>query len=170
VVGVSVATEPAVAVNAAVVAPAATVTDTGTGSVVPLLLETATTNPAVAAGLVSETEQVTVPPEATVPGLHAKPESTGGATTASENVFELPFRPAVSTAVASAVTVPAVAVKPALAVPAVTVTDAGTVTFVLSLARDTTAPPAGAARVRLTVQALEPGAVTLAGVHVTPLT
>jgi hypothetical protein len=61
-------------------------------------------------------------------------------------------------------------VKPALVALAPTVTDAGTVTLAWLLVSDTAAPPAGAAAVRLTVQALVPGAVTLAGVQLSPLT
>jgi hypothetical protein len=167
---VSVETAPAVEVKIAVVAPDPTVTDGGTGSAVALLLETATSNPPVPAAFVSETEQVTVPPELTVPGPHARPDSTGAATTAREKVFELALRLAVKVTVASPAPVPTVAVKPALAAPAPTVIDAGTVTLVLLLDKDTTAPPAAAAAVRWTVQALVPGAVTLAGVQLSPLT
>jgi hypothetical protein len=121
------ATVPALAAKVAVVTPAGTVTDAGTVKA-GLLLDAAAANPPAPAAFVSDTVQVAVPPEAIVPGLHARPESAGGVMTASEKVFEAPFRLAVSTAVASAVTLPTLAGKLALVAPAATVTDAGTVT------------------------------------------
>jgi hypothetical protein len=51
--------------------------------------------------------------------------------------------------------------------PAATVTLAGTVTLALLLDRVTTEPPASAAELMMTVQAADPGAVTLDGLHET---
>ena len=67
--------------------------------------------------------------------------------------------PLLVTAVAGAVNVAVVA-------PAATVADAATVTAVLLLESVTTAPPAGAAAVRVTVQLLVPGVAMVAGLHV----
>ena len=64
---------------------------------------------------------------------------------------------------------PTVAEKAALVWPELTVTLAGTVMFVLLLARVTVAPPEGAGPDKVTVQFEEPGAFTVAGEHVREL-
>jgi hypothetical protein len=56
-------------------------------------------------------------------------------------------------------------VKLADVAPAGTVTDGATIKFALEFERVTLAPPAGAARVRLTVQMLEEFGPTLLGLH-----
>jgi hypothetical protein len=61
---------------------------------------------------------------------------------------------------------PLVALNVAEVAAAVTVTEAGTVNTVLLLFSVTTAPPLGAAFVRLTVQVLDPFAPRLLGLHV----
>jgi hypothetical protein len=61
-------------------------------------------------------------------------------------------------------------VKPPLVAFAATITDAGTVTDTLLLDRLTANPPAGAAAVRLTVQASDPPPVIEALLHDTWLT
>ena len=61
------------------------------------------------------------------------------------------------------------AVKVALVDPVPTVTLDGTVTFAFPLVNDTTRPPVGAARVRLTVHVDVPGAFTVAGLQLNPL-
>jgi len=63
--------------------------------------------------------------------------------------------------------VPVVAWKVAVVAAAATVTEAGTVSAVTLLDRDTTAPPDGAAWVSVTVQALLPLAPRLVGVQTT---
>ena len=63
-----------------------------------------------------------------------------------------------------------VAVNWALLDPAATVTLAGTVTLALLSESVTANPPAGAAPLSVTVHAEVPGAFTLAGVQVKPLT
>ena len=64
----------------------------------------------------------------------------------------------------------AVALKVAAIAPAATVTDAGTVSEVLLLASVTPKPPAGAAWVSVTVQALTALWPRLAGLQATPET
>jgi hypothetical protein len=76
---------------------------------------------------------------------------------------------AVITASSSLVTAPTVAVNPALEVPAATVTLAGTPTLALLSESATGNPPAAAVLCSVTVQLAEPGAFTLAGAQVTPL-
>jgi len=63
----------------------------------------------------------------------------------------------------------AVAVKPAVVAPAGTVTLPGTVRELALLESVTDWPPAGAGKLSVTVQVELPGAVKLAGVHVSPL-
>jgi hypothetical protein len=155
--------------NAALVAPAATSTDGGTVSAA-LSLDTAIAKPPGPAGFVTETVQVAVSPDAMVAGAHTKPTRAGGVTTASEKAWEPPFSLAVKTAVVSSAALPTSAVKPAAAAPSATVIEPGTATLAWLLASATTAPPAGAAAVRLAVQELDPGAVTLAGTHSSALT
>lgn len=58
----------------------------------------------------------------------------------------------------------------ALDAPAATVVLVGTVAFALLLESATANPPVSAALLRVTVQADDPGAFTLAGAHVNPLT
>jgi hypothetical protein len=71
-------------------------------------------------------------------------------------------------AVLSAVMVEAVAEKVAEVAPAATVTEAGTVNAALLSDKETTAPPDGAAPVRLTVQVDVPEPVMLLGLQLSP--
>jgi hypothetical protein len=61
-------------------------------------------------------------------------------------------------------------VKLAVVAPAATVTFVGTMAFALLLDNVTRSPPPGAAAVSVTAQAELPGAFTLAGVQLIPLT
>jgi hypothetical protein len=61
-------------------------------------------------------------------------------------------------------------VNPAVATPAGTVTLAGTVAFTLLLLSATAKPPAGATPLSVTVQAEDPGAFTVPGEQLNPLT
>jgi hypothetical protein len=91
-------TVPAVAVKFAVVAPAATVTDAGTGSAA-LFEESATEAPPVKAARDRVTVQVEVPPNVTELGEQDRPETAGaGGVTVTEAVV-LPFRVAVTVTV-----------------------------------------------------------------------
>jgi hypothetical protein len=92
-----VVTVPAVAVKFADVAPAATVTDAGTGSAA-LLEERLTEAPPVSAANVSVTVQVVVAPEVTEFGEQDKTETAGGGVTVTVEVA-LPFRVAVTVTV-----------------------------------------------------------------------
>ena len=89
-------TEPACAVNVAVVAPERTVTEAGT--VRAALLEdrvTAIPPPVAAAEIV--TVQVELAPETTVAGAHCKPEMVvGGGVTVTTAVFEVALSAAVT--------------------------------------------------------------------------
>ncbi len=126
VTAVGLDTVPAVAVNVALEAPAGTLTEAGTGRAA-WLEDRLTANAAVAA-LVSATVHVVAAPEVSVAGVQLKPESATGAARPRANVRLPPLRLAVSVAVASLVTVVAVAVNVALEAPAATLTEAGTVT------------------------------------------
>jgi len=85
------------------------------------------------------------------------PEVAAAAFTSSEAVFDTPFQVAVRVAAWSADTAVEVAVKVAETEPAATVTEDGTVSAAALSLSETTAPPLGAAPLRLTVQvALEP--------------
>jgi hypothetical protein len=93
----------------------------------------------------------------------------GGGTMLSKKVLETPAALAVRVAVCALETVATVAVKLALEAPAGTVRAGGAVAFESLLARVTPNPPVNAAELRVTVQAADPGAVTLAGVQETLL-
>ena len=116
---------PAVALKLAEVAPANTVTATGTPKTA-LLLVSPTLVPPEGAALVRLTLHALVAPEAKVVGVHATEASATGADKVNGTVWEALPRVAVSTAVASNVIVPAVALKLAEVLPAGTVTAAGT--------------------------------------------
>jgi hypothetical protein len=87
-------TVPAVAVKFAVVAPAATVTDAGTGSAA-LFEESPTEDPPVNAARDSVTVQVVVPFEATELGAQDKLETAGGGGVTVTEAVALPFKVAV---------------------------------------------------------------------------
>jgi hypothetical protein len=90
-------TVPAVAVKFADEAPAATVTEAGTGSAA-LLEERPTEAPPARAADVSVTVQVVVAPEAMELGEQDKPETAGGGVTSTVEVA-LPFKVAVKVTV-----------------------------------------------------------------------
>ena len=75
----------------------------------------------------------------------------------------------ICTAVSDPTAAAAVAVNVALVAPAATVTLAGSLSKALLSVSVTDRPPAGAARLSVTVQVALPGAVKLAGVQVRPL-
>ena len=89
---------PAVAVNAAVVAPATTVTEAETGSS-ELLLDRATEEPPVGADLDRVTVTEVAAPEFRLVGLHASDETSTGATRFTEAVFDWLLSVAVRVAV-----------------------------------------------------------------------
>ena len=91
-------TVPAVAVKFAVVAPAATVADAGTGSAA-LFEESPTEAPPVNAARDSVTVQVVVPLEATELGAQDKLETAGGGGVTVTEAVALPFKVAVKVTV-----------------------------------------------------------------------
>ena len=150
------------ALNVAVVAPAARVTDAGTASSV-LLLASVTEVPPAGAGCVIVTVQVLVALCPRLAGLQATPDTSAGACRVIVAVWEL----APSVAVTVALWLLSIEAA-AVAVNVPVVTDAGTVSSALLLARVTEAPPAGASCVSVTVQVLVPLCPRLDGLQARP--
>jgi len=158
-----VLTAPAVAVNVAEVADAATATDAGVVSAVLLSVVSATLLPPVGAGCVRVTVHVVEAPDTTLAGLHESVDTEGLGVTAIV-VVVLPRSVAVSVTTWGAWIEPVVTENVVELVVAGTVTDPGTGTAVaLSDASATMLPPAGAGWVSVTVQVLVAPAITLAG-------
>ncbi|MBV6465992.1 MAG: hypothetical protein PGMFKBFP_01289 [Anaerolineales bacterium] len=158
----SAVTVPAVAEKLPLDAPAATVTDAGTVRLA-LLSDTATVVFAVAA-FDRLTVHVADAPDPREDGVHASEVNTAGLTRVTATDCVTPFNEAVTVAVPSAVTVPAVAEKLPLDAPAATVTDAGTVRLAL-LSDTATAVFAVAAFDRLTVHVADAPDPREDGVH-----
>jgi len=144
-------------VKLAVVAPAATVTLPGTRAALVLLLESATTAPPVGAAPLN----VTVPvddcaPPVTLVGFSVNEDNVtragAGGFTISVAILVVPPNAALIVTVVAVLTALVLTVKLALVAPAATVTLAGTrAAAVLLLESATTAPPAGAAPLNVTV-------------------
>jgi len=163
--GVDVVTAVVFTMNVALLAPAAIVTLAGTLAAT-LLLESSTCAPPVSAGPLRVTVPVEGDPPVTLMGLSAIEESVAepGGVTVSEAVLVTPPEDPVMVTGAEAVTVLVLTVKVELLAPAATVTLAGTVAAaVLSLERETAAPPLGAGPLRVTVPVDGDPPVTLAG-------
>jgi len=144
-------------VKLAVVAPAATVTLAGTRAAAVLLLESATTAPPEGAAPLNVTVPVDdcVPP-VTLVGFRVNEDSvTGGGVagfTVSVAVLVVPPNAALIVTAVAALTALVLTVKLAVVAPGATVTLAGTrAAAVLLLESATTAPPAGAAPLNVTV-------------------
>jgi hypothetical protein len=140
-----------VTTNVAVVDPAGTVTLAGTVATEVRLLESVTTAPPAGAGPLSVTVPVEGVPPRTLLGLRVREDSVGAVTVnvarrvVPRYVAEILGEALLATGLVVTVNVTAV-------VPAATVTLAGTwAAEVLSLAKVTTAPPAGAGPLRVTV-------------------
>ena len=162
-------TVPPVAVNVPVVAPAATVTLTGTVRRA-LLLLSATAAPPVRAGPLSVTVQELVPGPVSAAGLQLKLLTVTGAFSIIEALALPPLAVAVTVAVALLAIVPAVAEKVALLAPAATATVAGTVSAAELLESATATPPAGAAALTVTVHVLLPPDDNAVGVQLSAVT
>src|SRR5579872_2005284 len=155
---------PAAALNVAVVAPAATITDAGTIRF-ELVFVSVTLAPPVGAACVNVTVHVL---EAFCPrlvGLHVNEDTTTGATRLTVAFAELPLYVAVMVALWLLAMLVVVALNVAVVAAAATVTEAGTVNVVLVFVSVTTAPPVGAACVNVTVHALEAFCPRLVGLH-----
>jgi hypothetical protein len=131
-------TVPAVAVNVAEVAEAATVTEAGTTRV-ELLSERVTKRPDAGAAPLKATVQVVLAPEASVVGEQVRELNVTAACGPRVRVavLEAPLSDAVRTADWLVETVPALAVKVEVEAPAATVTEVGTVRSVVLLATET---------------------------------
>ena len=164
VTGVVAETLPAVAVNVAVLLPAATVTEAGTVSAV-LVSEMETDKPPAGAALFNPRVQMVEAPEDTVAGEQLSVEGTAGAMRLKEALAVVLLKVAVSPAVLLVDTVDTDAVKLAVEAPDATVTEAGIVMKALLSDRDTMAPPVGAGAFRVTVQAELPAPVNEEGVQ-----
>jgi hypothetical protein len=145
------------AVKLALFVPPATVTELGTLSTASLLARE-TVLPPEGAALLRVTAHVLPLPEPSEAGLHCNEETTAGESSETEAVLDEPLSVAVSVAVWSVATAAALTVKDALLEAPGTVTDASVVRFVLSPARETVAPPEGAAALNATVHVDTPGA------------
>jgi hypothetical protein len=133
--------------------------------------------PPLGAGADKLTVHVADACDASAVGLQVSPVSEasggrgGGGTSVSAKFCEVPFRLATSITVVLALTVEAFSVNPALVDPAAIVTDEGTVTLAAPpVPVVTVSPPVGAGADTVTVHAVEPGVVTVAGVQATALT
>jgi hypothetical protein len=165
----SVVTAPVEMVNAAVVAPAATVTEAGALKTADALLVRVTTAPPGSAAFDSVTVHVRLPFEESVVNVHASPLTVGGV---SSDMFSLavdPLRVAVRVAVWFAATAPVEILNVSDTVPAATVTDAGTAnTADAVFVSVTTAPPGDAALDSVTVHAVPPFEDRAVSVHARP--
>jgi len=150
------------AVNAAVVYPAGTVTEAGIVTEV-LFVDSATTVPPLGATIEIVTVQVRLP---LVPlDGQVKAVTVAGGVMVSTPLADDPLRDAVTVTLVLLVTVPAVTGNAAEVVPAATVTDPGDVNAALLSLSATLAPPLGAEAESVTVQVeLAPEAM-VDGVH-----
>src|SRR5262249_6275190 len=170
VTDVAAVTPVVVILKLALVAPAATVTLAGTPATVVLLLDSVTTAPLAGAAEVKLTVPVLPAPPATLAGLTVSVDKVGaGGTgfTVNTAVRVTPPKLAEMVGAVEAVTVDVAIVKVALVAPAATVTLAGTVATALELLRLTTAPPAGAPEVSVTVPCDELPPTTELGARLT---
>jgi len=153
---------PAVTVNVAVVAFAATVTEDGVVNN-ELLSDSVTVVPPVGAAELSVTVHVLVPLELTVVGLHASDDNVTGGASVTVAVFETPLSVAVTVTLPLLVMVPAVTVNVAVVAFAATVTDDGVVNNELLSDSVTVVPPVGAAELSVTVQDALPALLSVVG-------
>jgi len=144
-----VVTGEVVTVNAAVVAPAATVTDDGTDAFELLDVRLTTFPPLAAAPLRVTVPVADVPPTTAVGDTVTLVRAAG--LTVNVAVFDVPFSVAVIVGLLVAATASVVMVKVAVLDPPATATEPGTDAFALLDVRDTVDPPEGAGPLRVTV-------------------
>jgi hypothetical protein len=175
VTGVDAGTARVAIEKVALVAPCATDTPAGTVATAVLLLDTDTAKPPAGAGDVSVTAPCDEAPPVTLAGFTATVESdaggggAGGGVTVSVALRAVPPNAPLIVRDVDAVTDAVLTVNVALKAPAGTVTLAGTVAaLVLLLDSVTTAPPEGAALVRLAVPCDVLPPATLAGLSAIP--
>ena len=155
---------PDLAVNVTEVASAGTVTEAGTARRL-LPDETVMTLPPAGAALFSVMTQLLVDSERMDVGLQTKDARAEGPSRVRVAVLEIPLNVAVTVTDWLLAMVPAVAWNVAEDDPAGMLMEAGTVSHELLSERFTITPPAGAAEVRLTVQALTAPDEILDGAH-----
>jgi hypothetical protein len=169
VAGVDTATDTVLTLKVALVAPAATVTLAGTVAAAALLLVSVTTAPPAGAALVSVTVPCDAVPPVTLAGLTASDDNEADGGGVDGDIINTALRltppnPPPMVADVTAVTDTVLTVNVALVAPAATITLPGTVAaLVLLLVSMTTAPPAGAAPVSVTVPCDAAPPVTLTG-------
>src|SRR5215475_5118186 len=152
--------------NVFVVAPAATVTETGTVAAA-LLLVSVTTAPPTGAALPSVTVPVLLTLPVTAVGFTLTPFKAAGGFSVIVEILDAPRDVAVMLTCVTVVTGFVVTGKLALVAPGATVTGAGTGTAVgLPLVSVTTAPPAGAALLSVTVPVLLVPPISTEGLNV----
>lgn len=157
---------PVVALNVAVVAPAATVTPVGAVSTA-LLLESEIVVPPAGATWVKVTVHALELLGPRLVGLHAREERAKPVVRFSVALWERPFRVAVTLAAPLLLMVPAVALKVPVADPAVIILADGTVKLGLLLASVTTLQPEGTGLFKVIAQVLIIFEVKLPGLQVT---
>jgi len=170
VTDVEVVTLLVLTVNVALLAPETTVTLAGTVAAAVLLLEREMAAPPLGAGPLRVTVPIEGDPPVTLAGLSAIVESVAEpvGVTVSEAVLVAPAYDAEIVTGVDAVTALVLTVNVALLAPAATITLAGTVAAaVLSLERETAAPPLGAGPLRVTVPVDGDPPVTLVGLSAT---
>ena len=163
---VEVITEVVVTVKVVLVAPAATVTLAGTVAVAALLESVTTAPPAGAAALKVAVPVEKLPPTTLVGFSASVLRLAGGGTgvTVSVAVRDTPPNEPVMIAEVEVITEVVATVKVVLVAPAATVTLAGTLAAaVLLLVSVTTAPPAGAAALKVAVPVEKLPPTTLVG-------
>ncbi len=146
------------------VTPAATVIDAGTVST-PFVLVNVTSAPPAGATFVNVTVHVLDPFGPKLLGLHDTEETSTAADRFTVVFAELLLYVAVIVALESLETVVVETLNVPDVTPAATVIDAGTVSTPFVLVNVTSAPPAGATFVNVTVHVLDPFGPKLVGLH-----
>jgi len=151
--------------NVFVVAPAATVTETGTVAAA-LLLVSVTTAPPTGAALPSVTVPVLLTLPVTAVGFTLTPFKAAAGFSVIVEILDAPRDVAVMLTCVAAVTVLVVTANVFVVAPAATVTETGTVAAALLLVSVTTAPPGGAALLSVTVPVLSAPPISTEGLNV----